>query len=79
MFISKKLTRQHNKLTNKFVYQAQLLEFADNQVEENPDPVGVDRYENIVDDYYEAKQELNVFENRMNRIAKLQNLNALKQ
>lgn len=78
MFTSKKHRRQHAKLSNKFEYCKKLMEIADNQLEENPDPIGVDLYEMIVDDYYEAKHNLTVFHNRMQRMSKLEHLNALK-
>lgn len=76
---SKKLIRQHNQLTKKFNYHAKLMEVADAQLSENPEPIEIDLYEMIVGDYYDAKHKLNLFENRMNRMLTLERLNALKQ
>ena len=75
----KKLIRQHTKLTKKFEYHAKLMAVADQQLTENPDPIEVDLYETIVDDYYEAKHQLNYFENRTQRLFKLKQFTALKQ
>jgi hypothetical protein len=77
--MSSKLTRQHNQLSMKFEYHAKLMTVADQQLTENPDPIEVDLYERLVDDYYAAKQALNVFETRTQRLQKLNQINTLKQ
>jgi hypothetical protein len=55
------------------------MEVADIQLEEDPDTIGVDLYEMIVDNYYAAKHSLEVFHNRMQRMSKLEHLNSLTQ
>jgi hypothetical protein len=74
-----KLSRQHVKLVKKLNYCRKLMEVADTQLSENPEPIEVDLYEMIIDDYYAAKQKLDAFENRMLRMFALERLNALKQ
>ena len=78
MFTSKKHRRQHAQLSKKFEYCKKLMDVADIQLEENPDLIEVDLYEMIVDDYYAAKHNLSIFHNRMQRMSKLEHLNALK-
>lgn len=75
----KKLIRQHTALKKKLEYHAKLMAVADLQLTENPEPLEVDLYELIVDDYYEAKHKLSLFENRMQRQFKLEMFTSLKQ
>lgn len=75
---TKKFIRQHNVLLKKYEYHARLMEVADAQLAENPDPIEADLYETIVDDFYTAKHALETFENRMQKHLKITRFNALK-
>lgn len=76
---TKKFVRQHRQLSKKFEYHAKLMEVADLQLAENPDPIEEDLYYTIVDDYYRAKHALETFENKTNRLVALHRFTALKK
>lgn len=73
-----KIIRRHVKLTKKYEYTMKLMAIADSQLSENPDLVEKDLYTAIVDEAYEARHALNVFENRVRATITLERFHALK-